>query len=443
MPYPVKVAVDLTADTMDFAFDPTYLNEVDSHVRSVEINRGRQDELSRTGTGTARVDLVITAANESLTPWDEIRPMMQAYIQLYNPFADDYTTIFRGYVEDFEYDGHPSQQAVFATMNLVDGFEVLGAIEMAPGGSFGDSPPGWVDPGMVFYDDAANVRLRMLQLLGDAGWSTAFLTSIFTGNVVVDETVYSPGTTILSALQDAADAEFPGVANVWMSKVGEVAFRGRQSRFRPDVAEYLVSKWYVGDFDAIEADDRNAQLRSVGFAKQKQSVINAAVATPQSIRDEEDEEAAFTAQIVTDSASITTYGTRSWSAENLLTYEGVATGNNALEETKLFATYYVANYSDPEERVKSVSVKTVRPDDPRAERVWAFLCGVELNDMVTLDVGLLPDLLADRYHDYFVEGLRYEITPLHPDYANVTLTLDLSPRANYNTNPFEADTDPE
>jgi len=51
---------------------------------------------------------------------------------------------------------------------------------------------------------------RIIQAIAETDWP-ASRTRIFTGNIIVQETTYSPGESILTVIDDAAEAEFPGV----------------------------------------------------------------------------------------------------------------------------------------------------------------------------------------------------------------------------------------
>ena len=70
-------------------------------------------------------------------------------------------------------------------------------------------------------------------------------------------------------------------------------------------------------------------------------------------------------QVVLDMTSIGRYGTRSWTAQSLITKAGLlGAGTTALEETKLFAQYYVDNYAQPRNRVVGIGFRSIRPDAP-------------------------------------------------------------------------------
>lgn len=422
----------------------TRLDATPNLIGQYTIQRGRQDELSRTQTGVATIALIDSGG--LLDPTNAgalgtVDPYTQAAIALQHPNTSTWYTLFRGFVDELEYDVHPAQSVMFGSLGLVDIFDMLASIEISPGGTFGQNPnPAWVDAENVFYEDASPVQARFEAILTAIGVPAA-LFEVFTGNVVIDETVVAAGTSVLSVLQDAADAEFPGLANLYVDKDGVIRFKGRQPRFRPTVVEYDVNVWKAGDGEAALADGNMAQIRGLKFSRSKAAIINAALALPQPPL-EGFTEAQITGNIVTDSSSITAYGLRTWSAENLLTLAGTTTGNNALQETQLFSEYYVANYKDPTNRVNQITFRSIHPDDPRSAATWNVLCRVELGDIIRLTV-THPGGGGFSEEDFFVDGINYTVGPADPDVVpDVTLTVDVTPRALYNTNPFDSDPDP-
>src|SRR5262249_51489181 len=149
---------------------------------------------------------------------------------------------------------------------------------------------------------------RIQAILDDVGWP-AGLSSIFSGNVRCTETIYESGTTALAALFDAADAEFVGVANIFVSKTGVVTFHGRQARFRPDVAEYGIGRYDVGDPSATALDPDTAPIAELTHALGKTFLYNSVLAVPQDATvgvPPTDLEAA--GQLVEDTTSITAHG---------------------------------------------------------------------------------------------------------------------------------------
>lgn len=403
-------------------------------VESVSITRGRRDELERTPTGTCTILL-----NSRILFTSSMFDALQVQVRLWNPVLNTWTVIFRGTVKEASWDYDPSQRVARIEVVAVDLLDYLAGYELDPVLN-GDSglKPGSVSEGDVYYI-ANQVDERITAALDDAEVPAASR-DIFTGNVNVQRGVYPPRTSVLEVMQDAAEAEWPGVANIYVSKAGVVTFHGRRARFFPDVAEYDIDEWTIGDHVEMAADPTGtAQIRGLSYIRDQSMVINSALATPEGIDDED-----IQFQFVTDSGSIVTHGLHSWSAENLLTAGHKLGTTDALEETRLFAQYYVDNYAAPRERVTNLVVKSLRPTDPRAAYTWRVLTEIEISDIIHVmtsyqdEFGAQPALQAD----YFVEGIRYEIRPLTPDYDDVTMTLDLSPAEYYTTNPFEDDEAP-
>jgi hypothetical protein len=406
----------------------------DVRVAKWSMTTGRQSELERTDTGRASFTVndvkgYLDHSNPS-SPWYSLLDGRQAALALRNPVTDVWHTRFRGAIDDFVSDEDPSQVVTRVDVPLVDAFDYLEAVELVPGIA-GFSPPSGVE-GNVFYEDAA-VDDRILALLGDAAFPIgAFpggLTRIFSGNVLVAETVYPPGTTALSALRDAADAEFPGVANLFVNCDGIFTFHGRLARFAPEVPDYDIAVWYAGDGAACAADASYAQIRELGWSRPRARIVNLALAYAQTTRP-----ADIPGQVVSDLGSVGLYGPRAWSADNLLTEHDNLMDLGADAATKLFAEYMVANFAEPRSTVDKIVVKSLRPDDARGPATWALLCGVQISDIVHLKSTNPGGGGFDE--DFYVEGMTYDVEPLDPDYDLVTLTLSVSPRAYYADNPF-------
>jgi hypothetical protein len=412
----------------------------DNFVASWTVDRGRSVELDKTSTGTATVSIndvggLLDPTNTTSPYYGTVQPLKQMALALTNPITLATTTQFRGYVEDYDYVLDPFADVMRLEIKLVDAMDILAAAEMMPyevGGTlaWGDGALA-SDPGVIHFDaDPTGPDARINQLLDQAGWSSA-LRSIFSGNVKLKETNYSPGTDVLSAIQDAADAEFPGVGNFYISKNGLATFRGRQARFNPTLPEYGINAWRCGDGAAVDASPGNtAQIRELGFNRGKAQIINSASATPQDIRDVD-----IGDQLVRDDASIAAYGIRSWTAENLLTDGGLSSGTTDLEETKLFADYYVNNYAVPQNRISRVTFRSMRPEQTGAAANWALICGAEIGDELRVTT-THPGGGGFALDEYFIEGIHLDVQPANPSYHDVTLTLDVSPQAFWTTNPF-------
>lgn len=422
---------------------PTWTRiDTEVNVAGYTIDRGRAIETDKTDTGEATVtiwdrDGTLDPTNTFGTFWSKIDPFRQVKIELRDPVADVWKTRFRGFVEEWEYDVDPSQRVTQLLLHCVDAFAIFAANEVAPGAGYGDPVPTAAE-GNIFYDNA-QVDDRIIQLLGDAGWPTA-LQHIFTGNVNLKETIVAPRATILSLIQDAADAEFPGVANVYVDRQGFVTFHGRLARFDPETvaadagSAWDFHHWKAGDGAAVQASPTDmAHIRPPFKFARGFDLVNAAIASPQGIKDSD-----LAGQFVSDPTSIAKYGVRSWSAENLLTdgHVGPATTTD-LAETKKFAEYYKLNRAQPSERIAQLSFKSMAPIAEGAAANWALIVGCDISDLV--DVTFANPGSGDGGFDavpYFIEGIHEEVRPGNPDYDDVTVTCDVSPQSLYNTDPF-------
>ena len=430
------------------AASPTWTRIDDDHpslVAGITIRRGRQTEFDQTETSTATVLLndrwgIFDPNNSSSPYYDEIDGK-QISLNLFNPVTSTWVEQFRGIIDDYGYTFNPAGVVANIEMSCVGVFEYLAGVEMLPG-SFGQTPPSGSE-GTVFYEDG-DVQTRITELCADAGLASARYV-IFTGNVDVQETHYDPGDSILVAMRDAADAEFPGIANLYEDKSGRVCFHGRFARFDPEGVEaaganWVFQDWQCGDGTAIGADPTLAQIRPpLRWSRSRRMIYNAAIAYPRHpIRGTGGGtfgETSIPGQISIDSASIAAYGYRSWSARDLITLAGTTTGLDAGPECKLFADFYVANYALPRTRVEALSFKSLHPDDDRAAATWALICGVDISDRITLSHDY-PGSLIPYFESMFVEGSEMTIRPLNPTYDLVELSVNVSPAAYYTTDVF-------
>lgn len=406
------------------------------------IDRGRSYELDQNSPGTASITLIDTTG--------ELDPSGTAYsfevgtpgaIALNNPVTGIASTIFRGWVTRINYDLYQTQKYATVTVDLADGLDRLANMEMYGGQGYGsvwgDFPRLSEQGDITFFADStsAAVKHRIDQVLDQAGWPTG-QREIFTGNVSLQSVVYSYRTSAMTAIQDAADAEFPGVANFYVAKDGKATFHGRQARFKPDDAQYKISKWRCGDMAAVTADPTRALVFELAYDRDVEKVINSAHATPMNAPDTS---AIIDPQRVEDAGSIASYGTRSVSYDSLLTAGDRTSGFGygytpaALTATRKFANYYVSNFAQPKTRVNHITFKRVGPTDQYAPRLWALMCGVDISDIIRLKT-THPGGGFDA--DFYVEGLHYSASPLSDTYVDVELTLDVSPRAYYTTDTF-------
>ncbi len=415
--------------------DPTWTSLYDYHsdglrVKRVTVDRGRAFELDKTQPGTMTIEIqdangLLDVTNPS-SPFygsgvTKIDPLKQIAFFLTDPVADVEASLFRGFIESIQTVMDVSMKYMTHTITCVDALDTLGNAEVVPDPTTGNAT--------YLAADVNGAQTRILAALADAGWPSG-LATIFTGNVKVQETVYAPRDQILQVLMDAADGEFPGVANVFVSKDGIVTFHGRLARFNPTDTHYGINTWQVGDGAAVDADPTTVvQIATLEFDRDKANIFNAVLATPQNIED-----ADIAGQLVTDTGSIGQYGVRSKSFENLITEGGEVDGNDANAETKLFATYYKDNYAVPRNRVSRLSFTVPRKASPNRPAWWNFVCNVEISDRAHLKTTHRGGGGFDEY--FFVEGVHVEATPLKNDYPQLNVDLDVSPAAYYDVNPF-------
>lgn len=412
-------------------------------VATIDIRRGRPDERSQVTVGTAKITgFDSTGALDPTNPSSpfysggvtQLDPTRQTEIRLWNPVAATVSVIYRGYSADFTYDLDVTEGFFRWELTMVDALDILDACEMVPDQA-GNTVPA-ESTGDVYYDGTTGVdatQERILALMADAaafggGTWPADLLDVFSGNVNQQGTVYAPRTPIREGLDNACDAEFPGVSVRYVSKTGIFTFRGRYARFNPDDVSYGIQKWKVGDIAAWKADSSRAVFATFRFTRGITNLINAALVTPKGIANRD-----IPGQFVSDATSVSKYAPRSISFENLITADGNPDGNDALQETKAYGHYWVDNYKTPRNRVSQATFRN--PPADRAGPVWLLLCGIELSDILRVKT-THPGGGGFNDDDSFVEQLTYKIVPLRGAVWDVTLTVDTSPRAYYDTSPF-------
>ena len=428
-------------------------------------DRGRQYELDKTQAGTAVITIVDTTGvydptNGSGPFFPNIGPLKQACINVLNPADGSYYDIFTGFVESWDYTIDPTEKLFTITINLTDGFELLSRAEVIPDAT-----------GTSIYA-AQGVQDRIFAALEDdfgqypvtppsgAGWPSEWVNA-FTGNVTMQRTVYNPQASILSVLQDAADAEFPNVANVFMDKYGNVAFRGRWARFN---AEYYsvdptvnaaptptpdqpVRFWGVGDGPAARALGL-APIHDIEWTLDLKNVINACLCSPSNIP-----QGSINAQLRTDPTSIGLFGARVLSLPDILVASSVAgpvgppfpatnpggdgvgdpasdPDNTGTNECQIFGQYYVDNYATPVYMISKIVFQTIDPASPLGPAWWKFVTGVEIGDVVQVTT-TNPGGGGFKQTAFFVEGIHNDVSIGGFDTPQWTMSLDLSPRVWY------------
>jgi hypothetical protein len=249
-------------------------------------------------------------------------------------------------------------------------------------------------------------------------------------------------------LTEAADAEFPGVGNIYTDRFGRFVFHGRLAKFTPeDIAleagpgRWDWHTWDVGDGTAVRTDPANcSQMREFAFDRGLSKMINSASAWPMwSPRSTTGKLvqlsiAEMNGQSVRDTTSIDKTGVRSWTAQNLQTRTCQLDGVNGLVETKRMAQFYVDNYAQPRNRVTAIGFRSIGETTVGAAITWRLLTEIDISDEVSVTVDA-PGGGGFLLEQFFVEGVHESCQMLTPDMDDVTLRLDLSPRAYYDSIP--------
>jgi hypothetical protein len=390
---------------------------------------GRQSELDTTDTGTASVFFHDKA---KVIDYDLVG--LQILLQLYDPVDDAWHIRWRGHVDDIDRTLVDTFVPDYANVALscTGIFDYLGGVKMIPG-VFGDFAAA-LSADTVFYEDE-RVDDRIIALLTDAGIA-ATMRVVFTGNVDVNESQYDLDDVVLQGLRDAADAEFPGVANVYEDRYGRVAFHGRFARFDPVGTAASASNWDYQSWTAgTREDGSTAQVREFSYNAPRARIINTAVAWPK----EDENGVAFDRSLIgalvkTDATSITAYGHRGWDAPDLIVKENFNNANTGAEECELYADFYVNNYAEIRKAVQQVTFKSHHPGigDSRAAGTWALMCRADIADSIVLTIDE-ADLAAVPF---FIDGISVSCRPLQPTFDMVTVTPNLTPASYYGTDVF-------
>jgi hypothetical protein len=415
-----------------------------------ELTTGRSSVFERTDVGSATVSFHDRAG---VLDEDELvgRPIQ---LQIRNPLTGVWEPSFRGVIDEVEAtvsgSAYPAHLAN-VQLNCVDLFAYLSRVEFVLGEGMGDGLVGEAArlyAGKVVYL-SERVDDRITALLEDA-MVPEELYVVFTGNVNVWFQAYDPGDSLVNAIRDAADAEFPGVANVYVDRRGRVCFHGRESRFDPDGtasgADWDFERWAGGDSAAIEADPTRAQVRAFAFTRASSLIYNAAIAWPKWIPNPSGEantewgvevrefpEKFKEAQWSTDTASITANGYRAMPPMgDLIIRNNFNNGNSGTLETQKMAQYFVQNYAAVQKSIRACTFKAIHPDDARASATWDLLTRIDISDILNLTIaaGGVTD------EEYFVEGLTKTVSVLQPDFDYVEVSPNLTPVARYVVDPF-------
>jgi hypothetical protein len=407
---------------------PTWTDLAD-HLNSFTITRGKQSEFSM--VEAAEVQAVLVDRDGDFDPTNsgsifagDPLVLRQAQIQVPHPITGIPKNVFTGYIEQLDY-ARQGPRGATTTMHLVDGFELLA------NASVGAS-------GYASYYAPAHVDDRIKAVLEDVGWPLT-RARIATGNVNVQGIQYDFGTGALTVIQEAAQAEFPNVAQFFIDKDGNATFSGRFIRFNPDAYPDWITQWRVGDAPSCEADPTLLPLFDIETSIGKANLYNFVTCYPRNIDDAGIHAAYPGLGGVADGVSINNFGRRSLAIPDLLTLDGSTSGKTGVLECKDFALYHLQNYKNPTVRVDSIMFHGQMDDGTTAPggasgALWDFILGVEINHMVTITTqnpgggGLVEA-------DYYVEGITHNVSRLNDRIPKWEMSLNLSPRALYNTLP--------
>ena len=431
---PTWTAIDQGGSTFPYDFVAGY----DTHV-------GRQTLTSQTDTGTATVYVndrsgLFDDRNNS-SPFQGKLSGRQILLQLYNPVSATWESQFRGLIDDYRYtidgsavdsNGDPVNCSI--QIDCVDMFDYLNGYGLTPGLD-GVTPPAGSEDGVWYAATSGTVDDRIIEILTDAGIdSTMYI--VASGNVKLIATKYDPDESALTALRDAADAELPFIANIYVNRSGQFCFRGRYSRFDPDavaaepLSQWDFTRWKVGDGKAIQSDPTRAQMRVLEYTRDRADLINAAICYPQGLQP-----ADMPGQVYANTPSITAYGKHQANPmSDLLTGDyagpGTITPSDGKTQCALYAELLVLNKKDPKLCPTALNLKSIDTSDSRASATWDVLTKSDISHIVNIaagypgGTGLTGGATAD---DYYIEGRALTVRPANTDYDYVDLNLEVSP----------------
>lgn len=203
---PVLSRLDF-GNVLDFAV-PTYSEDISPYLRSFSSDRGASSELEAVENGTCNVVLDNRdgrfSPNNTGSPYSpNILPMRRIRIQaIWNAVT---YPVYMGYVEEWPYT-FPGDKDSIVTVQLVDGFDLLGADGIAVSGSFPQQGSG----------------ARVGAILDAAGWPPTERT-IDTGVATV------PAITLdnIRPLEHIRQIEFAEQGRFFIGRDGKAVFRGR------------------------------------------------------------------------------------------------------------------------------------------------------------------------------------------------------------------------
>jgi len=414
-------------------------------VKNITVRSGRQSEFEQTNTGTMEIQFadregVLDPTNTGSPYYGKLisRPFALA---LRDPIRDEWFPVFRGCIEEAGYGITKHQLHEDTAIVAVDALDYFANFELIAGLA-GFSNAQLNAQGYVFYEDAGFDE-RLLALLADVNWPLG-LSSVFTGNIICAESVYSNGDKALQVIQEACDAEFPTVANYYIDRAGLLQIHGRYARFDPvgvsaDASNWTFRGWKAGDNAAAQADSGlggTAKMQEPYSGNVTRAMIrNAALAYPQDV-DQSD----LSQYLYTDESSRDEHGTKTWTAPNLKVAEETTIGLTAKEICKLFSQYIVENYKDEIPRISDLTIGSEHPTHGvYGPASWEMICEANISDTVDVTIAH-PGGGGFTDERFYIEGISMDIRPgqlhLHNGFPIVKAKFDLSSANHWANSPF-------
>lgn len=442
-----RVLLALADSRLEWEPDWTRVDNINNLVSGFDISRGKQTEEDTTDTSTA-----VVYVNDRAGYFDPNNTSSDYYgylgkqilLQVRNPVTGNWRQQARMWIDQVDFDINPATRdgtSILSNVQLhcIDIFGLLSRVEMdvgEPAGSrtWGNPPPAGSE-GTIFYEDSApgdgsGFDNRITQILDDCGLAPDWYV-IFTGNVDLLEGIYDVGDTPLLALQQAVDAEFPGLANAYSDKQGRFCAHGRGARFDPvgvssgaSEGAWDFRRFKAGDGATILLNPDRAQIRPpLRWSYSEAKIRNVGYAYPKRLA-----EADKPAQVFVY-PGVERIDRRVWSAENLLVKEGTTTGNSGEEEALAYAEFWATVLAVPRVRVEGLTFKSIATGHAQAAVTWDLMLNADISDIIDLAHGVAGGVGV--FEDMYVEGSEMTVRHLNPGMDMVTVTFNVSPAAYY------------
>ncbi len=406
----------------------------------VDIKDGRQSVFEKTGTGQSTFRFRDLGGYLDMTSGAFLGDLLSAPIavSIRDPFRDEWFPLCRHSIEEIESTPVRSKVKTDTVVTGVDALDYFSNYELIPGLA-GFSNAALNAQGWLFYEDAGFDE-RINAVLEDCGWPVE-LSSIFTGNVICSESLYSSGDKVLQVIQEACDAELPTIANYYIDSRGLLQVHGRYAIFDPDAVSASASnwtfrEWKAGDNEAAAADPGlggTAKMQPpYAFQLSKADLRNAALAYPQNA-DQRD----LSDYIATSESSRNAHGTRTWTAPNMQIAEETTIGLTAKAYCQIVSQFVVDNYAFPAPRIPQLTLGTEHPGGTFGAATWEMICEAQIGDRVLVFIGH-PGGGGFPGTPYYIQGRTITLSrgpgSLDSAFPIVKATFDLSPVPT--SNPF-------